>query len=181
MPNYISLLRGINVAGQKKIKMADLRAHYEAIKFTDVQSYIQSGNLLFNSKSNDEAAVAKKILSKIKKEYGFDVPIFITTEKALKKVVRNNPFLKKSDFDISKMYVTFMSESPDKTLIKALPIHESVDDEYIIDKQTIYLYCSPKGYGKTKLSNNFFEKKLKVQCTTRNWKTLNKLIEMSED
>jgi len=178
MSNYISLLRGINVSGQKKIKMADLRAHYEAIGFTEVQSYIQSGNVLFKSSINDESAIAKKIANKIKKEYGFDVPILITTKKSLKKIISKNPFAKKADVDIKKLYVTFMAELPNKALSKTLQAHEDPNDEIIIDKQIIYIHYA-NGAGRTKLTNNFFERKLKVQCTTRNWRTVNKLFEMT--
>lgn len=177
MTHYISLLRGINVSGQKKIKMAELKGHYESIGFTDVQTYIQSGNVLFKSSLNDETAIAKKILSKIKKEYGFDVPILITTEKILKKVIRKNPFLKNPAIDISKLHVTFMAKLADKTLTNTVKSHEDPNDDFIIDKQSIYVHC-PNGYGRTKLTNNFFERKLKVPCTTRNWKTVNRLYDM---
>jgi len=180
MNTYISLLRGINVSGQKKINMADLKAHYKSLGFTEVQTYIQSGNVLFNTTLKDEAAMAKKILNKIKKEYRFEVPILITSQKALKKVINKNPFLKNtnSEVDIKYLYVTFLAEPADQALIKALRSHQDPTDDFMLDKQTIYIHC-PGGYGRTKLNNNFFERKLKVQCTTRNWKTVNKLMNLN--
>jgi len=107
--------------------------------------------------------------------------VTVLNEKELKKTQQNNPFLKARKEDESKLHVTFLSEEPDKDLAENLKeTAQFLPDEWILAGRSVYIFC-PGGYGKTKLSNNFFEKKLKVTATTRNWKTVNELVEMAAD
>ncbi len=146
MKIYISMLRGINVSGQKKIQMIDLKALYEALKFKDVTTYIQSGNIIF--KANEKI---------------FDENLAIKIEEAI---------YKKYNFN------TFLAENPPQANVESIKHIDYSPDKFIITGKEIYLYC-PNGYGITKLSNNFFENKLKVKATTRNWKTVNKFVELA--
>lgn len=166
MPTYISMLRGINVSGQKSIKMEKLKELYESLKFNDIKTYIQSGNVMFECKDSDYKSLEKKIENKIKEKIGFDVVIFIRTRNELKKVIENNPF--KED---ERIYVTFLSSVPSKIPIDEINKAKGKSEKYFISSREIYFSC-PNGYGKTKLSNNFFENKLKVTATTRNWNTV---------
>ena len=179
MQNYISILRSINVSGQKKILMSDLKALYESLLFEDVITYIQSGNVIFKGegKSSDEA-IAKKIEKAIDKKYGFRVPVIIRRKKELQGIISNNPFLKDKDIDIKRLHVTFLSGTPDTANIESIENIDFSPDRFIIKGKEIYLHI-PVSYGETKLSNNFFEKKLKVSATTRNWNTVNKLVEIA--
>ncbi len=179
MQTFISILRGINVSGQKKILMTDLKSLYESLKFTDVTTYIQSGNVCFKTKENlSDIQLSEKIEKAIHKKYEFEVPVIIRNEDELKKIVSANPFLKEKDIDVEKLHVTFFSEMPDKAEMKSIADLDFSPDQFIIKDKEIYLHI-PGSYGETKLSNNFFEKKLKVKATTRNWKTVNKLLEMA--
>ena len=177
MKTYVVLLRGVNVSGQKMIKMADLKAMFEELNFTNVQTYIQSGNVIFDSESSDIKSVKDKIRKKIKSEYGFDVAVVITTNNELGYVLSHNPFIKKKS-DIEKMYVTFLAEKPAPTNVLKLNETDYLPEEFSIDDNFIYLFL-PNGSGKAKLNNNFFENKLKVSTTTRNWKSVNTLFELS--
>jgi len=179
MQTFISILRGINVSGQKKILMADLKSLFENLKFSDVSTYIQSGNVSFktNEKLSD-VQLAGKIEKAIYKEYSFEVPVIIRNEDELKKIVSSNPFLKEKNIDVQKLHVTFLSEIPGKGEIKSIDDVDYSPDQFIIKGKEVFLH-TPAGYGVTKLSNNFFEKKLKVKATTRNWNTVNKLLEMA--
>jgi len=179
MQTYISILRGINVSGQKKILMADLKALFEKLMFKNVTTYIQSGNVVFKSKAElSDFELAKKIQTAIFKEYDFQVPVIIRTQQELQKIISSNPFLKEKNIHVEKLHVTFLSEIPAKDLNKSIDsLNFSPDRFYIIDKE-VYLYI-PNSYGETKLSNKFFENKLKVTTTTRNWKTVNKLEEIA--
>ena len=179
MHTYISMLRGINVSGQKKIKMADLRALYESLGFLSVQTYIQSGNVVFDSKETDEKRVARSVANAIKYEYGFEVPVVIRNCSDLQKIVKDNPLLRAGDKDISKLHVTFLSDRPAASATKKLDAPAVGGEELSVVGREVYLYC-PNGYGKSKLTNNFFEKTLSVAATTRNWKTVNTLLEMVE-
>jgi len=181
MKTYIAILRGINVSGQKLIKMADLKKMFESLDFQDVKTYIQSGNIAFKSKPESDEDLQKQIHQAIQKTFDFDIPVTVLNEKELKKTQQNNPFLKARKEDESKLHVTFLSEEPDKDLAENLKeTAQFLPDEWILAGRSVYIFC-PGGYGKTKLSNNFFEKKLKVTATTRNWKTVNELVEMAAD
>ena len=178
MQTFISILRGINVSGQKKILMADLKSLFESLKFSDVNTYIQSGNVSFkaNEKLSD-ILLAEKIEKAIYKKYSFEVPVIIRNEGELKKITSSNPFLKEKGIDIKKLHVTFLSQIPGEAEIKNIAGVDYSPDRFVITGKEIYLHI-PESYGETKLSNNFFEKKLKVKATTRNWNTVNKLLEM---
>lgn len=180
MKTFISILRGINVSGQKKILMADLKALYESLKLKDVATYIQSGNVLFKSSENlSDLEFAVKIKKSIHKKYGFEVPVIIRSKEEIEKIVSNNPFLADKNMDLKKLHVTFLSEIPATENVGSIASISYSPDQFIISGKEVYLYI-PVSYGETKLSNNFFEKKLKVSATTRNWNTVNKLLELAE-
>jgi uncharacterized protein (DUF1697 family) len=180
MKTCISILRGINVGAQKKILMVDLKALYESLKFKDVITYIQSGNVIFKtSETVSDEALSQKIEKAIAKKYGFEVPVIVRSVAEIDKVLGSNPFLKDKKKDVTKMHVTFLSEAPGKAELEAIKKFDYAPDEFVIAGKDVYLY-TPGGYGETKLSNKFFETKLKVTATTRNWNTVNKLKELSE-
>jgi uncharacterized protein (DUF1697 family) len=176
MQNYIAMLRGINVSGQKKIKMADFKNHLQELKFSDVQTYIQSGNAVFKNKKSAPKALETKISKKILEEYGFEVSVIVKNPEELMDVLENNPFVK--DKDLNRLYVTFLSNEPTSDNLENLKGIDHTPEEYVLKGKTIYFY-SPYGYGRAKMNNNFFENKLKVTATTRNWKTVNKLADMA--
>ena len=172
------MLRGINVSSQKKIKMADFKINLQELNFTDVQTYIQSGNAVFKYKKIASKALENKIAKKIFEEYGFEVSVIVKSPDELKDVIKNNPFIK--DKELNRLYVTFLSDEPTSDNLEKLKGIDYRPEEYVLKGKMIYGYA-PHGYGKAKMSNNFFENKLKVAATTRNWKTVNKLAEMVAD
>lgn len=179
MQTFISILRGINVSGQKKILMDDLKSLYDHLQFKDVKTYIQSGNVIFKSDEKlSDAELAKKIEDEIFKKYKFQVPVIIRSEDEMEKIISANPFLKEKNIDPKKLHVTFLSKIPGKENIEQLEGMDFLPDRFKVSAKEIYLYV-PNGYGETKISNTFFEKKLKVNATTRNWNTVNKLSEMT--
>jgi len=177
MQTFISILRGINVSGQKKILMSDLKKIFENMNFINVTTYIQSGNVVF--KTDTELAdieLAKSIESVIYKHYDFNVPVIIRNSEEFRKIVETNPFLKEKNINPEKLHVTFLSENAaNNNLIEAF---DYSPDRFTIIEKEVFLYI-PESYGETKLSNKFFESKLKVTATTRNWKTVNKLNEIA--
>jgi uncharacterized protein (DUF1697 family) len=179
MGKFIALLRGINVSGQKKIKMPDLKILFENLSFKKVETYIQSGNVLFFSDSNNKKTIREKIERKIKDQFGYQVQVIIKTPDELSYVRNKNPFLQDKRKDVERIYFTFLSEKPSAANIKKLKEVDYLPEEYIIDGDIVYLF-SPNGYGKAKMNNNFFEKKLNVSATTRNFKTVQTLFTLSE-
>jgi uncharacterized protein (DUF1697 family) len=179
MTVYISILRGINVSGHKKVPMAELKVLYEELNFKNIRSYIQSGNVVFESKESENRVLAKKIEKKIAEKFKFDVPVIIRSEKEFNKAVVQNPFLKEKNIDPEKLHITFLEEMPQQELSDKISMLDFKNDRFIILGTEIYLYC-PDGYGNTKLTNTFFENKLKVTATTRNWRTANMLLDMAK-
>jgi len=173
---YISILRGINVSGQKKIKMEELKKLYESLGVQHVRTYIQSGNVIFESQNEDTVKHENNIKDAIKESFGFDVPILIKRKDEIENVIQNNPF---ADKDLSSVHVTFLSDFPDTLPLDDINHIKDVSEEFLIKGKEIYLYC-PNGYGKSRLINNLFERKLKVSATTRNWKTVNALFEIAK-
>jgi len=175
METYIALLRGINVSGQKMIKMVDLIKALEELKFSKIRTYIQSGNIIFQCDKTDPSQLAVKIAGKISDHFRFEVPVVIRTLSELEQVSENNPFLVKRTEDVDKLHVTFLSKEPDLVDLRKAEENSFLPDEFIISGKEVYLFC-PDGYGRTKLTNTFFENKLKSTATTRNWKTIRQLL-----
>lgn len=178
MKKFIALLRGINVSGQKKIKMSELQLLFEEMGFRDVETYIQSGNVIFSSKENSREKLESKISSGIKGKIGFDVQVIVRKPEEIEHILKNNPFLKKKK-DADKLYVTFLSKIQSDENIEKMYAIDYSPEEYFIEGKHIYLFV-PNGYGKAKLSTNLFENKLKIFGTTRNWKTVTAISELAK-
>lgn len=179
MTQYISILRGINVSGQKKIVMKELKSLYESLGFENVLTYIQSGNVIFDSDIDHVLDIQKLIEDAIKTKYNFEVPVDIRTSNEFEKVLANLPFgAVDLEADGTKMLITFLSQQPDKSAVNRLMEYVKAPEKLVLGDKCIYLHC-PNGYGKTKLSNVFIEKKLDVLATTRNLKSVNKLCELA--
>jgi uncharacterized protein (DUF1697 family) len=179
MSTFISILRGINVGGHKKILMEDLKKVYEAMGFTEITTYVQSGNVIFKTaQNNSDPLLSDKIENAIKEKYSFHVPVIIRTVDEMRLTISSNPFLQEDGIDSEKLHVTFLDQEPSPTDISAITRYDFSPDRFRILGKEVYLYC-PESYGNTKLSNDFFEKKLHVKATTRNWKTVLRLGELS--
>ena len=180
MTTYISILRGINVSGQKLIKMDALKKMYENLKLENVRTYVQSGNVIFSSRETDLKKLENKISQQIEKDFGFLVPVIVLTAEALQYVIEHNPFAKGTTKDIAFLHVTFLADQPKEFDKKSIEDKRLEGEEIQFSKNAIYLYC-PNGYGNTKLNNNFLESRLKVKATTRNWKTTNELLKIATE
>src|SRR5215211_7651545 len=133
MKTYISMLRGINVSGQKKIQMTDLKVLYESLKFKDVTTYIQSGNIIFKTseKISDEN-LALKIERAIYKKYNFNVPVIIRSVEEMESTISTNPFLREQGINIEKLHVTFLAENPQKTNVESIKHVDYSPNKFII-------------------------------------------------
>lgn len=179
MNKKIAILRGINVGGKRKILMADLRSLCEKSGMKEVQTYIQSGNVIFEAdKSLSDIEWADKLAQAITKQYGFEVPVIVFPAKQLAKIIQQNPFYEKEKTDITHLHLTYLKEKPTKENRVTTEVYNYEPDRFVIKNQAVFIYCEGK-YHKSKLTNTFFEKKLKVPATTRNWKTVLKLVELS--
>ncbi len=179
MYTYIALLRGINVNGQKMMSMEKLHVLFEDIGLTGVVTYIQSGNVVFQSGKVLHFVLEKKIKVAIQDIFGFSVPVMVKTKEEWEEIISRNPFVEKKGIDESFLHVTLLSDTPNQLVADEIMAGEYGGDECILSGKVAYLYC-PGGYGKTKLSNSFFEKKTALIATTRNWKTVLKLRELAD-
>jgi len=178
MTKYIAILRGINVGGKNKILMAGFRNILSKLGFSNVVSYIQSGNIILQSnKIKDTYKIAAIIKESISHNYGFDVPVIIRTAEELREIYNKNPYLK--NYEIERLYLTFLDDVPLKTNIDSIDTAAYLPDKFEVNGKNIFGYYHGR-VSDSKLTNNFYEKKLKITATTRNWKTVNKLIELSE-
>jgi len=176
MIRYIAFLRGINVAGHNPVKMEDLRSYFSMPGIENVATYIQSGNVLFDSDETNEKLLVKTIETQLRKQLGYDVPVILRMIHDVKKVIKNNPFDTIKTEDKGKLYVTFLSDIPSYDVRGSLGVYSN-DAEYArVVNREVYVF-SPN-YGKTCFSNTFIEKKLGLSATTRNWATVNKIIDL---
>jgi uncharacterized protein (DUF1697 family) len=175
MSKYISLLRGVNVGG-RKIIMGELQELYESLDLKEVKTYIQSGNVIFKSSDKNISKLRKEIEKEIENTFNFPVSIILMTYDELKKVVENNPYLNE---DTRHIYITFLFEFPIDVPYQEMILIKDESEKFSINHRVIYLFL-PQGYGRTKLNNNFFERKLGVPATTRNWKTTKRLLELTK-
>lgn len=174
MNTYIALLRGINVSGQKKIAMSELRKLFESLNFQNVQTYIQSGNVIFQSAETNKTDLEYIIHNKILSHFGFDVSVLVRTSVEIQAIMDACPF---SEAKKTISYFTLLQTIPNKVLMDETLSITYPNEEFHITGQCVYFF-SAAGYGNAKCNNNFFERKLKVSATTRNYKTLIKLLSL---
>ena len=177
MTRYVCLLRGVNVSGARKVKMANLRDLCESLGHADVETYLQSGNILLSTLTAPSQLAASLSLA-IGREFGYsDVDVFVWTVTDLEAIIENNPFLTMGR-ELSGLHVTFLEKTVPPAAVEAIGMDRYLPDEFAPGTRTVYVYC-PNGYGRTKLTTSFFERKLGVHATTRNWQTLNQLWKMA--
>lgn len=178
MKTYIALLRGINVSGQKKIKMADLKQTLENSGLQNVKTYIQSGNIVFDSEITETDMLQDKIHNAILNDFTFEVPVLVKISSQLEMILTANPFT--DEVEENRLYFVLLEKPPEQSLVDEFNEVNFVNEDFSITKACVYLCCK-NGYGNAKLNNNLIERKLKVQATTRNLKTMQKLVEMTKE
>jgi len=170
----VALLRGINVGGKNKLPMLALKEIFAAAGCTEVKTYIQSGNVVFRGKPGaDVAAIVK---AGIEAQMGLKVPVVLRTAAEMGRAIAGNPFAKKG-VDEDGMHVMFLEHEPTKEQVAALDHARSTPDEFVVSGREIYLHL-PNGAAKTKLTNAYFDARLKTVGTQRNWRTVLTLAEM---
>lgn len=175
---YVALLRGINVGGNNKIKMADLKLVLTQLGLSSVRTYIQSGNVIFDVEESSKSQLEHLIANGIKEHFKIDVPVIVKTREELVVIIENNPFTDSNDLESNKVYFVMLKNLPEPKHIDIMNGFGFENETFLYTTGCVYLRCG-LGAGKAKCNNNFFESKLKVVATTRNYRTLTKLIELS--
>jgi uncharacterized protein (DUF1697 family) len=179
MQSYFAFLRGVNMTGHNSIKMTDLTALFIKMGFSDAKTYIQSGNVIFTAPDNILPSVLSVTIEKaILDKFNYIIPSMIRSNQELKGLFTVNPFLEEPAFDPAKMAVIFLHEIPSAEQLKKVAEVDYPPDMFRIIGRDIFIYC-PNGFGKTKLYTNFFEKKMGVAGTARNWKTITTILNLA--
>lgn len=171
---YIALLRGINVGGHKKVPMAELRDLLTKSGLENVKTYIQSGNVIFQSAEENRSKIERHIKDAISNYFGFEVAILVTTKDDIDVILKACPFSEEKKI---ASYFILLSEPPKTSLVNVIAKEQLPNEEFIITNNCVYIYYA-LGAGKAKLGVNWFEKKLKVKATARNYRTMLKLLSL---
>lgn len=179
MKTYIVLLRGINVGGHKKIRMSDLKVLFESLNFHSVKTYIQSGNIVFKSEDFSTDQLKIIIEKKIESNYSFHVIAFVF-EFTNFIDLSNSKITVPNTLNHKSLYFIFLSKNPDIELVENITSFNNENEQFWTKENVIYLNGT-RGYANGKMSTNFFERKLKLDATARNWRTITNLIEIAKE
>ena len=179
MLDYVALLRGINVGGKNKLPMKDLAAVFRDAGCVSVQTYIQSGNVVFQAPPESAAGLPATLAAQITARFSLRVPVLLRTAEQLESVFQNNPFLAQG-LPEDTLHVMFLAGLPAPEQVAALHSQRSAPDAFIVQGRDIYLHL-PNGVADTKLTNAYFDAKLATVSTSRNWKTVTKLLELTSE
>ncbi len=177
MTTHVALLRGINVGGRAMVPMAELRSLLSTLGLVDVETYIQSGNVVFRSTETDGAELVSRIEAAITESFALTVTVMLRTPAELAELVGRNPFLA-DEPDLAKLHVVFLDREPSADAVAGLDPDRSPGDRWKVRGREIYLHL-PGGAGRTKLTLDYFERRLGVRGTARNWRTVLELLARS--
>jgi uncharacterized protein (DUF1697 family) len=176
MNTYIALLRGINVGGRNKLRMRDLVQLLEELGLKNVKTYIQSGNVVFQSEPADLAKLSTEISEAIGESHGFTPQIFILNMKAMQKAMSANPFPEGED-EPKSLHLFFLDAIPKDLDLTALEAVQKDSERFELIDDVFYLHA-PDGIGRSKLAERV-GRGWNVSITARNWRTVNKIMEMA--
>ncbi|WP_104735474.1 DUF1697 domain-containing protein [Hanstruepera ponticola] len=177
MKTYIALLKGINVGGHKKVPMIDLRNLLEKEGFQNVQTYIQSGNVILQTSESNKLEIEEYISKAIQSHFGFEVSVLVKTRTELLNIFEKSPFNEEKK---KASYFMMLHDEPKAEVVREASQKVYEGEEYHIINDCIY-YFHDKGLGKAKFNVNFFERKFQTFATARNYNTMLKLLSLSED
>lgn len=177
---YLSFLRGVNVGGHKKINMKDLRSAYQAAGFENVMTYIQSGNVVFTYNEVEEKCLQETIEQTILNKFNFEVEVIVRKFGDMENILARHAFYETENFDPKKLYVALLQGEPERSIVDSLTTSSSSKDKFLVFNKEVYIYCEG-GFGKTQYNNQYFEKKLGIVSTIRNWNTMEAMLQMGTE
>lgn len=179
MPVIISMLRGVNLASHRRIKMDDLRAVYETLKLRDVETYVQSGNVVFSTVERDLARLVGRLEKGIERRFGFHSDVIVRTTAEMRAVIARNPFADRRDLEPSRLLVTFLAADPGDDARRRVGEIKVHPEELHIERRELYIYF-PNGMGRSKLPSSAIDRALGTSGTARNWNSVTKLLALAE-
>jgi uncharacterized protein (DUF1697 family) len=177
-PMSLALLRGINLGGKNVLPMKDLQRIFLDAGCSDVQTYIQSGNVIFRAPLRVLQNLPSSVTSLIAERFGYQIPVVLRTAEQLADAIAGNPFVKPGA-DLKPLHVMFLADQPTAQAAAKLDPDRSPPDTFVVRNREVYLHL-PNGVGKSKLLNSYFDSKLATVSTCRNWATILKLLELMQ-
>ena len=177
MSKYVAFLRGINVGGKNMIKMETLREMFAALGFNDVKSYINSGNIVFETAKTDDLKLAEKIGKAIEKEFSMTIGVMVRQKSEIEDIIKNNPFEGKFEND-KEVHVLFLNEELPKEKSELLVSNNNENEKFVVRGREIFYHASGVSFPDSLMGKDFIGNKLKVSATARNWRTINKIAEL---
>ena len=173
---FVALLRGVNIGGTQ-VAMAQLRRGLEGLGLHDVRTYLQSGNAVFEAPDDDPKGLAAAIRACIAADFGHDVDVLVLGCGEMARIASSNPFLPDAGIDERSLHATFLLRRPAAPEFARLSLPAAEGERAVLVDGVVFLYL-PHGYGRTRLSNTYFERALRTPATTRNWRTVQALASM---
>ena len=176
MGRFACVLRGINVGGRRKLKMIDLKAQLTQLGFENIETYIQSGNVVFDSQENDAKKIEEIVTNMISDVFDLEVPVVIRSKKDFLAMLEGNPH-EVNENSIKSLHLIFLKSQPEQAKFEEILSMDVEGESLNLVHLDLILKCGEK-YSQVKLNNAFVERKLKVSSTTRNWKTIVKIKDL---
>lgn len=177
MQTYVALLRGINISGKKVVPMNELKRLFIDSGFSDVVTYINSGNVIFRAAMRSPVQIRSVIEKNLEERFGFDVKVIVVGLKELTGYLSACPYDQDRLSQGEVIYLSLLSAVPQRERTKGTARYPDEVDEFKVGGKVVYLVAK-HGYSKTRYNNAYFEKELKVDATTRNINTLRKIAEI---
>ena len=177
MPTYAAFLRGINLGARNKVSMPELNALLVELGLEDVATYVQSGNVVFRTRAGKRDELARRIERAIATKFGVDAAVILRTAAELRTVATSNPF-ERDETDATKLLVVFLDGAP-SAKAKQLDPERGAPGRFAVLSREIYLHV-PDGFGRSKLTLDYFERRLGVKGTVRNWRTVKNVLALTE-
>lgn len=179
MNRWIALLRGINISGSKIMKMEALRALCTSLGWEEVQTYIQSGNIVFRSNETQREKLEEELENAIRSHFGYEVPVWVVSADELRSWLAQNPFAGDADKPADRHFFTLLKQPGSEEAFAKLTANAVAPEALAMNGRMVYFYV-PANYARSKLNNTFVEQKLKTAATTRNGKTLESLLALAK-
>ena len=177
MTTQIALMRGINLGPHKRIGMPELKRLFAEAGADDVRHYLQSGNIVFAAPGRQTTAISDAVTAAIVDRFGVTVPILTVTADDLRAIAEANPY-RAAGVPDNELHLMLLSARPDAERVAALDPDRSPGDAFTVEGRAIYLHL-PNGAARSKLTNDWFDRALKVTSTSRNWRTVTALLDLS--
>ena len=172
---YVALLRGVNVGGKNKLPMADLREVFTAAGCAAAQTYIQSGNVVFEAAPDLAERMPEIVIRAIRERFGYETAVVVRSSEELREVAASNPF--DTSGDPRFLQVAFLEDAPGPEAVSRLDPQRSPPDAFAVVGRHVYLHY-PDGVARSKLTNEYLAAQLQTASTMRNWRTVLTLLEM---